>query len=115
MRDKPIVDVGRWLAAYGDPEASLATLLCDRHRADAVAITVIGADLASRDWTYRELRDASQNFAAVLADLGVGPGDRVATLMGKGAELVVTLLAVWRLGAVHVPLFTGFATQAIAL
>ncbi|GAA3047506.1 hypothetical protein GCM10020000_29550 [Streptomyces olivoverticillatus] len=37
----------------------------------------------------------------------------MATLMGKSAELVVTLLAVWRLGAVHVPLFTAFAAEAI--
>jgi acetyl-CoA synthetase len=46
--------------------------------------------------------------------MGVGEGDRVATLMGKSAELVVAMLAIWRLGAVQVPLFTAFAPAAIA-
>ena len=35
--------------------------------------------------------------------------------MGKSADLVATLLAIWRLGAVHVPLFTAFAPPAIAV
>src|SRR5688500_3931766 len=35
--------------------------------------------------------------------------------MGKSAELVVALLGIWRRGAVHVPLFTAFATPAIAM
>jgi acetyl-CoA synthetase len=35
--------------------------------------------------------------------------------MGKRPELVVTMLAIWRLGAVHVPLFTAFATGAIQM
>lgn len=34
--------------------------------------------------------------------------------MGKSAEVAVALLAVWRLGAVHVPLFTAVAPPAIA-
>ena len=54
-------------------------------------------------------------LAASLAEHGVGPGDAVATLMGKSAELVVSVLAIWRRGAVHVPLFTAFAPAAIAM
>ena len=50
-----------------------------------------------------------------LAELGVGPGDCVATLMGKSADLVTVLLGIWRRGAVHVPLFTAFAAPAIEL
>jgi acetyl-CoA synthetase len=52
--------------------------------------------------------------ATALSELGVRPGDRVATLLGKSVDLVVTVLALWRLGAVHVPLFTAFAPPAIA-
>ena len=33
-------------------------------------------------------------------------------MMSKREELVITLLALWRLGAVHVPLFTAFAAGA---
>ncbi|WP_235883292.1 AMP-binding protein [Saccharopolyspora elongata] len=107
--------VAELLARFGSPDACAADLLCDDHPADAVACTVVEADLTSRDLTYGELRRDSARFAAALADLGVEPGDAVAVLMGKSADLVVALLGIWRRGAVHVPLFTAFAPPAIAL
>ncbi|MBD2892578.1 Acetyl-coenzyme A synthetase [Actinomadura sp. RB99] len=106
------------LAAYDAPQACLADILCDRHPAGSVAFTIAepGPDggLACADLTYGELRDRSARFAAGLRDLGVGPGDRVAMLMGKSADLVVAMLGIWRLGAVQVPLFTALAPPAIA-
>jgi acetyl-CoA synthetase len=103
------------LALYGNPEASVASLLCDQHPADAVAFTVVEPDLSSTRLTYGQLRAASERFAAALAGLGLGPGHRVATLMGKSPEFLITVLGIWRLGAVHVPLFTAFAPAAIAI
>jgi acetyl-CoA synthetase len=47
--------------------------------------------------------------------LGVRAGDRVATLMDKSREYLVTLSGIWRIGAVHVPLFTPFAPPAISM
>jgi acyl-coenzyme A synthetase/AMP-(fatty) acid ligase len=35
--------------------------------------------------------------------------------MGKSSEYLITVLGIWRLGAVHVPLFTAFAPPAIVL
>ncbi|MEV5836012.1 AMP-binding protein [Nocardia sp. NPDC052112] len=102
------------LKTYDGPDVSAADLLCDRHPADRVAFTVVDPDLTSTDLTYGELRERSQRCAAALAELGVEPGDRVATLMSKSADLVVALLGIWRRGAVHVPLFTAFAPPAIA-
>jgi acetyl-CoA synthetase len=103
------------LAVFSSPTANAAELLCDRHPADDVAFTVVEPDLSAHDLTYGHLRRESARFAAALADLGVGPGDSVAVLMGKSTELVVALLGIWRRGAVHVPLFTAFASPAIAL
>ncbi|WP_228002848.1 AMP-binding protein [Nocardia australiensis] len=103
------------LERYDGPDVCAAQLLCDGHPADRVAFTIIDPDLSSIDLTYGELRERSARFAAALAELGIGPGDRVATLMGKSADLVVALLGIWRRGAVHVPLFTAFAPPAIAL
>ncbi|SEB58604.1 AMP-binding protein [Streptomyces melanosporofaciens] len=103
------------LARFGSPEACAAELLCDRHPADAVAFTVVEADLSARDFTFGELRRDSARCAAALAGIGVDPGDAVAVLMGKSADLIVALLGIWRRGAVHVPLFTAFAPPAIAL
>jgi acetyl-CoA synthetase len=106
--------VAELAAEYGSPDACPGALLCDRHRSDAVAFTIVEPDLSYRDLTFGELGELSARFAAGLAGLGVGPGDAVATLMGKSAELVIALLGIWRRGAVHVPLFTAFAPPAIA-
>ncbi|MFZ2528474.1 MAG: AMP-binding protein [Rhodococcus sp. (in: high G+C Gram-positive bacteria)] len=108
------VRVRELLDRYDTADACAANLLCDAHPADAVAFTVVDADLTSTDLTYGYLREQSTRFAAALNDLGVEPGDHVATLMGKSADLVVALLGIWRRGAVHVPLFTAFAPPAIA-
>ncbi|WP_236792164.1 AMP-binding protein [Amycolatopsis sp. GM8] len=97
----------------GLPGACVAELLCDRHDADSVAFKVITRDGSTVDVTFGRLRERSERLAAGLASLGVGPGDRVATLMSKGVDLVTTQLAVWRLGAVYLPLFTAFGAGAI--
>ncbi|KQU30299.1 MULTISPECIES: AMP-binding protein [unclassified Rhodococcus (in: high G+C Gram-positive bacteria)] len=108
-------DVARLLATYGSADADLAALLCDDHDPAAIAFTFIEGDLTARDLTYGELHELSARFATGLAEMGVGRGDRVGVLMSKRLELVVALLGLWRLGAVHVPLFTAFATPAIAM
>ncbi|TMR91074.1 AMP-binding protein [Nonomuraea basaltis] len=104
--------VSELLAVYDRPDANAVELLCRRYPADAVAFTVIEPDLSSREVTFGELDERSGRFAA---GLGVSEGDRVATLMGKSAEMVIAQLGIWRLGAVQVPLFTAFAPPAIAL
>ncbi|MDS1269147.1 AMP-binding protein [Lipingzhangella sp. LS1_29] len=110
----PAQQVRDWLDSYDTPHACVATLLCDRHPPDTVALTEVDADMRTRDLTYGELATRSRRLASGLADLGVGPGVRVATLMSTGHDLVVTMLAIWRLGAVSVPLFTALAPSAIA-
>ncbi|GAC1540303.1 MAG: acyl-CoA synthetase [Acidimicrobiales bacterium] len=90
-------------------------MLCDDHPSDRVAFTIVEPDLSTHDLTFGWLRVQSERCAAALADLGVGRGDCVGVLMGKSEELIVALVGIWRLGAVHVPLFTAFAPAAIAL
>lgn len=101
-------------ALYSGSDADAAFLLCDRHDRDAVAYRILGPVSALTEISYGALADSSSRVAAGMAKFGIGPGDRVATLMGKSAEYLTTLIAIWRLGAVHVPLFTAFAPPAIA-
>ncbi|MFJ3905041.1 amino acid adenylation domain-containing protein [Streptomyces sp. NPDC090025] len=54
--------------------------------------------------TFAELEQRARALAAHLADLGVGPGDRVAVLAEKSALMPVLAIAVWKRGAVYVPL-----------
>jgi len=107
--------VAELAATFGAEDANVAWLLCDRHPADDVAFTVVDAEGEASTLTFGQLAIDSHRYARALQGLGVGPGDRVATLMGKSTELVTVILAIWRLGAVYVPLFTAFAPQAIAL
>jgi acetyl-CoA synthetase len=107
--------IDAWLREAEADDADAAWLLCDRHDPDAPAFTFVAADLSARVVTYGELAHRSRRMATVLRSLGVERGHRVAVLMGKRLDLVVSLLAIWRLGAVHVPLFTAFAPAAIGM
>ncbi|MBA5689957.1 AMP-binding protein [Rugamonas apoptosis] len=111
----PKARVNQLIAMYGGNHASAAHLLCDRHDPTTVAYQIVDADLSLATITYAELRTESERFAAALHAQGIRQGDRVATLMGKSRALLVALVGIWRLGAVHVPLFTAFAPAAIAM
>src|SRR2546423_9289227 len=52
--------------------------------------------------------EASTRLAHALAGMGVGHGDRVATLLGNRAEQVVSFFAALKLGAVQVPINTAY-------
>lgn len=55
-------------------------------------------------WTYRELHDKVHAAAARLTDSGVGMGDRVALLGYNTKAYVAALLAIYRIGAIAVPI-----------
>src|SRR6266567_4587966 len=63
--------------------------------------------------TYHDLYVLTNRMAAILQNLGIRKGDRVAIYMGMIPELVAALLAVTRLGAVHTVVFGGFAASAL--
>ncbi|GAA2130927.1 AMP-binding protein [Actinomadura napierensis] len=100
-------------AAFNAVDATAPWLVCDRHPVDAVAFRFVDGDLRVSDMTYGELARRSRRAAHALAQRGIGPGDRVAGLLGKGPDLPVLILGIWRLGAVYVPLFTAFAASAV--
>jgi len=64
--------------------------------------------------TYAELDDRVRRVAAGLRALGLGRGDAIALFMPMTTEAVVSLYAIARIGAVAVPLFSGFAPNAVA-
>ncbi|MFJ4292302.1 AMP-binding protein [Cupriavidus sp. NPDC089707] len=88
---------------------------CDRHAKEAgrIALYWEGRDGNARNWTFAELQAMSAQFAGFLKAQGVQPGDRVAGLLPRTAELLVTILGTWRAGAVYQPLFTAFGPKAI--
>ena len=64
--------------------------------------------------TYGELAEQVARAAAGLVELGIGPGDAVALYLPMIPEAVVACYAAAGIGAVLVPLFSGFAAPAIA-
>jgi len=68
---------------------------------------------AIRTVSYAELPAQVRAFAAALRRLGVRPGDRVGLLMENGLEASISLLAIAFLGAIVVPLFSGFGVDPI--
>jgi acetyl-CoA synthetase len=63
--------------------------------------------------TYSELAQRVRDFAAGLALKGVKEGDRIGLLMENGIEATISILAIVHLGALAVPLFSGFGVDAI--
>lgn len=70
------------------------------------SVTVLSGD---------ELHERGRRAAAVLRSAGVRRGDRVAGLMGRRPEAFSVPLGTWQLGAVYVPLFSGFRTDALRI
>src|SRR5262249_28216580 len=69
------------------------------HTPQSIAVRC-GAD----ELSYEALRARSDALASVLADMGIGTGDRVAVCMERRFELVVALLGVLKAGAAYVPI-----------
>ncbi|MGY6250670.1 AMP-binding protein [Bosea thiooxidans] len=89
------------------------TILDNPEWAARTAIIAEREDGSVRAVTYRELKEEVRGLAAGLLRLGLKRGDRVGLLMENGIEASVSLLAVSYIGAIVVPLFSGFGTDAI--
>jgi amino acid adenylation domain-containing protein len=76
---------------------------------DAVAVVSGG-----QQWTYAELTSLSETVASHLIAAGVGPETCVAVLMGRGIELLATLLGILKAGGVYLPLDKGLPAQRLA-
>lgn len=81
-------------------------------RAAIVAESGEGAE--ARVITYAQLLNLVKQYAAALRGLGVSKGDRVSVYMPTGIESIAAMLACARIGAVHVVIFAGFSSLAVA-
>lgn len=73
-----------------------------------------GEDGKIRKLTYGELDELSSKVAALLIKSGVGKGDAVGIYMPMVPEVVAVLFGCFKIGAVAVPVFSGFGAQALA-
>ncbi|KAL2758892.1 hypothetical protein ACRALDRAFT_2017779 [Sodiomyces alcalophilus JCM 7366] len=63
--------------------------------------------------SYSETNARANTLAVWMSSLGIGPGDRVALLLDKSIDMVVIILAVWKVGAAYVPMDPSYPRQRI--
>ena len=95
-----------YASAAIDPRAAT-----DPHGA---ALTWEGEDGAVRRCTNAELRGGVDRAAAMFARLGVNEGDRVGIFLPLLPETVIAVLALGKLRAIYIPIFSGYAAPAVA-
>lgn len=86
----------------------------DPHTAGRTAVIHEAEDGSVDSMTFAQLAEQVGRTASALRAIGVKEGDAVALFMPMVAEAVVAFYAIVSIGAVAIPLFSGFAPNAIA-
>jgi acetyl-CoA synthetase len=80
---------------------------------DAIAAVGLGEDGSRRELTFAQLSRDVTRLAERLVSLGVREGDRVALYLPMSTEVAIASHACAHIGAVQVPIFSGFAAAAV--
>lgn len=107
-----------WTTWFVGAKLNVAWNCVHRHargpRADAEAMVFAGEDGRRRSLTFAELSEAVTRLAEGLASLGIGEGDAVALYLPMSPQAAIASHACAHLGAIQVPIFSGFAAHAVA-
>ena len=107
-----------WARWFTGGRTNLAAICLDRwvgETPDAEAIRWEGEDGEVRVLTYAELGRHVDGLAGLFSDRGVGEGDAVGIFLPMLPETVVACLAVAKVGAIFLPIFSGYGSEAIAV
>jgi acetyl-CoA synthetase len=105
---------------YVGGELNIAHNVVDRHgrpeseRRNKVATIWEGEDGEVREITYHELRQQTNRVANALEARGIDTGDTVGLYMPMMPEIVPLLYGCFKVGAIAVPIFSGFGVDATA-
>jgi acetyl-CoA synthetase len=107
-----------WATWFTGGKTNLAAACVDRwvtETPDAQAVRWEGEDGEVRVLTFAELGRQVDGLAALLRAQGVGRGDAVGIFLPMLPETVVAAMAVAKLGAIFLPVFSGYGAEAIAV
>jgi acetyl-CoA synthetase len=112
---------GTYDAVYGSfrwelPERfNIGVAACDRHAdgSGRLALVYEAPEGKVERFSFDELKRLSNRCANALAAMGVQPGDRVGVLLPQRPETAIAHIAIYKLGAVALPLFTQFGPDAL--
>ena len=112
--DRPDPPSFRW---FGGGTTNLAYNALDAQiaagRGEHIALITLNERGERQTRTYAELLADVERVAAALRGLGVERGDRVTIYMPTCTESIVAMLAVIRIGAIHMVVFAGFGAGAL--
>ncbi len=119
---REVLDVSQgapWPKFFVGGETNVALAALDRHQ-DAglggkVAVIAHPESGDMKTWTYRELYDEANQVAARLRTLGVSKGTVVAVYLPMIGEAVVAMLALAKIGAIFLPIFSGYGADAVRI
>lgn len=99
----------------GQPNAINAYIECCQRYIGQQKTALIweGKNGESEQWSFEQLDVASAQLANYFKSIGIQVGDCIAGLLPRTPELLITILATWRIGAIYQPLFTAFESKAI--
>lgn len=106
-----------WARWCVDGEMNVVHNLLDKYTGtptdEKIAIKSETEDGATRTLSYRALREEVNKMAGALRSLGLGKGDAIGVFMPMVPAIVIAMLAIIKIGAIFLPLFSGFGAAAI--
>ena len=106
-----------WATWFGGGAFNLSVACVDRWAAEDPTRMAVRSKKESgetTELTYGELKNEMSRLAGALRSLGVVRGDAVAVYLPMSSFAVVSLLAIARIGAVFIPVFSGYGADAVA-
>jgi acetyl-CoA synthetase len=83
-------------------------------RGNTVALIWEGENGDTIAFTYNELNEKINDLAAALTSLGVSKGDRIGIYLPPIPEAPISLFACAKIGAIVIPVFSGYGAEAVA-
>jgi acetyl-CoA synthetase len=112
-----VLDTSRgiaWATWFTGGTVNLTHNCVDRHPAERPAVVWESEDGRVESVTYGELAAETNRLANALLELGVRHGDAVGLFLPMSISAVAAFYAVCKIGAIVVPIFSGFAAPAVA-
>lgn len=107
---------GLWKLFDGDAQVmNIAHECIDRHVDAGDAVVLVRAAGEDEAISFRQIAEASSQFAHFLVEEGVKAGDRVAVMLEPSLAFYVAIFGAMKMGAIAVPMFTLFGPDGIRL
>ncbi|WP_422027787.1 AMP-binding protein [Roseovarius sp.] len=93
---------------------NMAAQVCDYWAETAPdRLAILDLSDGRQEVSYGRLREMADGLAQALVARGVGRGDRVGVLRSQGAWCAAAHVAIWKIGAISIPLFKLFKQEAL--